>query len=77
MTIGTITSLHDRCFGFVAPDGGRPREDLFFHRSAVADDGFDHLAEGQRVSFDQEADPRNPTRQRAVRVTPVAGEDPT
>ena len=76
MTTGTITSLRDRGFGFVAPDGGNQHQDLFFHRSAVADDGFERLREGQRVSFDQEADPRDPTRQRAVRVTPTPGEDP-
>jgi CspA family cold shock protein len=76
MTTGTIVSLRDRGFGFVAPDGGPPNQDLFFHRSAVADDGFDRLREGERISFDQEADPRDPSRQRAVRVAPVADEDP-
>ena len=74
MTTGTITSLRDRGFGFVAADGGRPHEDLFFHRSAVADDGFERLREGQWVGFDQEADPRDPTRWRAVRVAPIVDE---
>ena len=75
MTTGTITSLRDRGFGFVAADGGRPHEDLFFHRSAVADNGFDLLREGQRVSFDEEPDPRDPSRSRAVRVQPIDDEE--
>lgn len=76
MAQGTIKSLRDRGFGFVAPDGGTDRQDLFFHRSAVADDGFEQLREGQRVAFDQEPDPRDPSRQRAVRVSPI-GDDQT
>ncbi len=72
MTTGTIKSLRERGFGFIAPDGGSAAQDLFFHSSAVADGGFDELREGQEVSFDQEPDPRDPSRQRAVRVAPLA-----
>ena len=72
MTIGTIKSLRERGFGFIAPDGGSAAQDLFFHRTAVADGGFDELREGQEVSFDQEPDPRDPSRQRAVRVSLLA-----
>ena len=75
MPTGTITSLRDRGFGFIAVDGAAA-QDLFFHRSAVADDGFERLREGQAVSFDQEPDLRDPTRQRAVRVAPTTGEGP-
>jgi CspA family cold shock protein len=71
MSQGTIKSLRDRGFGFVAPDGGNDRDDLFFHRSAVANDGFEQLREGQRVGYDQEPDPRDPSRQRAVNVSPM------
>jgi len=72
MTMGTIKTLRDdRGFGFLSPDGSNGRGDLFFHRSAVAGNGFDQLFEGQRVSFEEEPDPRDPTRRRAVRVTPV------
>ena len=77
MATGTVKSLLDRGFGFVAPDNGSANEDLFFHRSAVADDGFDRLREGQRVSFDQEADPRDRSRQRAARVTPITDDEPS
>ena len=69
MTTGTIKSMRDKGFGFIAPDGAAERgEDVFFHRSAVDGDGFDLLREGQRVGFDIEPDPRDPSRKRAVNV---------
>lgn len=68
MASGTIASLRDRGFGFIMPDGATGRGDLFFHRSAVAETSFDQLREGQRVSFDQAPDPRDPSRQRAINV---------
>lgn len=70
MAEGTIRSIRaDRGFGFISPDGGA--EDIFFHTSAVADQGFDQLREGQRVEFEPGTDPRNPTRSRAQNVRPV------
>ena len=76
MATGTIKTIRDdKGFGFVAPDGSGGRNDLFFHRSAVENNGFDLLREGQRVSFDEEPDPRDPSRRRAVRVQLVDDED--
>ena len=73
MAQGTIKSLRDRQgFGFIAPDGGGP--DLFFHQTAVEGDGFRSLREGQRVAYEAGPDPRDPRRNRATRVHPVAGE---
>ena len=75
MATGTIVSLRDRGFGFIARDKGGPRtEALFFHRSAVGGNGFDRLREGQRVRFDVEPDPRDPARPRAVNVEPTGGD---
>ena len=74
MATGIIASLRDRGFGFITRTTKSDRNDLFFHRSSVADDGFDRLREGQAVSFDEEADPRDRNRQRAVNVRP-AGDD--
>lgn len=75
MAIGTIKTIRDdKGFGFVTPDGTSGRNDLFFHRSAVSNDGFDMLREGQRINFDEEPDPRDPTRRRAVRVSPADDE---
>lgn len=71
MTTGTIKRLNDRGFGFITPENGG-NQDVFFHSSSVANEGFDQLREGMQVSFDQEADPRDPSRQRASRVTPTS-----
>ena len=77
MATGTIKTIRDdKGFGFIAPEGSTGRNDLFFHRSAVENNGFDYLREGQEVTFDQEPDPRDPSRQRAVRVRPAGAEAP-
>lgn len=68
MANGTIASLRDRGFGFIMPDGAAAHNDLFFHSTAVAETTFEQLREGQRVSFDEEPDPRDSSRRRAVNV---------
>ena len=68
MASGTIASLRDRGFGFILPEGGSPHNDLFFHSTAVMNSTFDQLQVGQRVSFDEEPDPRDASRRRAVNV---------
>ena len=63
---GQVSKLKtDRGFGFIRSDG---REEVFFHRSSVADNGFDLLREGQEVTFEAEDSPRGP---RARNVRPV------
>lgn len=74
MATGIIKSLRDRGFGFIGRDKASGVSDLFFHQSSVADNGFDRLREGQHVSFDEEADPRDRNRQRAVNVRPADGD---
>lgn len=73
MPTGTIKTIRDdRGFGFISPEGGSGgSQELFFHASAVEGTTFDELKEGQQVSYEQEPDSRNPSRQRAVRVRPV------
>lgn len=74
MADGTIKTIRaEKGFGFIARDGGGSG-DLFFHHSAVASGTFDNLQEGQQVSFDEEPDPRDPSRRRAVNVRPATGE---
>lgn len=68
MATGTIKSLRDRGFGFITPDNGSSTNELFFHANALTDASFDQLHEGQQVTFDQEPDPRDSSRSRAVRV---------
>jgi hypothetical protein len=48
---GVITGLREGGFGFIARDGTQERSDLYFHRSAVAGDGFDALHTGQPFTF--------------------------
>jgi len=43
-------------FGFIVPDGGGP--EVFVHISAVELAGMSSLVEGQKLSFDIQADPR-------------------
>jgi cold shock CspA family protein len=74
MATGTVTTIrNDRGFGFLAPDDApRPdSKDLFFHHTAVPG-GFELLREGQRVTFEQAPDPRDPRRARATDVRPLA-----
>jgi CspA family cold shock protein len=69
---GTIRTIRDdKGFGFLSPEGTNGRNDLFFHRSAVTGAGFDMLREGQEVNYDEEPDPRDPSRRRAVNVTAI------
>lgn len=72
MATGVIKTLRDdKGFGFITPDGTSGRNDIFFHRSALLSGDFDMLQEGQHVSFDEEPDPRDPSRRRAVNVETV------
>ena len=59
MTIGTVKFFNSsKGFGFIAPEGGG--KDVFVHSTAVEMAGLRNLAEGQRVSFDVQADAKGP-----------------
>merc|ERR1719191_1559579 len=54
---GTVAKfLTDRGFGYISPDDGG--SDIFVHFSAIQGSGYRELAEGQRVSFGAEFDPK-------------------
>jgi CspA family cold shock protein len=55
MTTGTVKFFNgQKGFGFIAQEGGGP--DVFVHVSAVERAGMRGLVEGQKISFDIEAD---------------------
>ena len=59
MTIGVVKFFNaTKGFGFISPeDGGK---DIFVHVSAVEASGMRSLMDGQRVSFDVQADKKGP-----------------
>jgi CspA family cold shock protein len=58
MATGTVKFFNSqKGFGFIVQDGGGP--DVFVHISAVERSGMSTLNEGQKLSFDIEADRKN------------------
>jgi arsenate reductase len=57
-------------FGFITPDGGGP--DVFVHATAVEQAELAPLAEGQRLNYEIESDPKG---RKAVKLTTCTGED--
>jgi CspA family cold shock protein len=57
MATGTVKWFNEsKGFGFITPaEGGK---DLFVHFSAIQEQGFKTLTEGQRVSFDVTTGPK-------------------
>ncbi len=69
MSQGVVKKIvSDRGFGFISGE----REDIFFHHSSVADNGFDNLQEGQAVEYEvEEGGGGRGKGPRAASVTPV------
>jgi len=64
---GTVKWFSDeKGFGFITPDeGGR---DLFVHFSGITGDGYKSLAEGAKVTFEEEVSDKGP---KAINVQKV------
>jgi CspA family cold shock protein len=59
MPTGTVKWFSDeKGFGFITPDDGG--KDLFVHFSGISGDGYRSLAEGAKVSYEEEAGPKGP-----------------
>lgn len=66
MNNGTVKWFNaEKGFGFISDENGT---DVFVHFSAIQDEGFKTLEEGQKVTFDTEQDPKDSSKLRAVNV---------
>lgn len=67
MATGTIKWFSDdKGFGFIQPDEGD--KDIFVHRSGIVGDTGAGLAEGAKVSYEEESGDKGP---KAVNVQPI------
>ncbi|NLL19655.1 MAG: cold-shock protein [Clostridia bacterium] len=55
----------EKGFGFIERDGG---SDVFVHFSAIQEEGFKSLAEGQEVEFEIVEGPRGPQAANVVKL---------
>ena len=67
MNYGTVKWFNsEKGYGFIANNAGG--EDVFVHFKSIQSSGYKSLADGQKVSFDIEADPKDSRKLRAVNV---------
>ena len=70
MSTGTVKWFNnEKVFGFISNDD--VSGDVFVHFTAIQSKGFRKLEENQKVTFDVEQDPKNPSRNRAANVKVV------
>ncbi|MFY9396900.1 MAG: cold-shock protein [Desulfomonilia bacterium] len=66
MATGTVKWFNEKKgFGFITEDGGN---DVFVHYSAIKQDGFKTLAEGDKVTFEVVKGPKGPQAANVVKA---------
>lgn len=66
MNSGTVKWFNaEKGYGFITDDNGG---DVFVHFSAIQKEGYKTLEEGQKVTFETEADPKDSKKVRAINV---------
>ena len=69
MNTGTVKFFNSqKGFGFITADDASIG-DIFVHFSAINIDGYKVLEEGQKVTFDIEDDPKDPSKKKAANVS--------
>ncbi len=64
---GTVKWFNDaKGFGFITPENGD--KDCFVHHTAITEEGFRTLSEGQRVEFDVVVGEKGPAAQNVVKL---------
>jgi len=78
---GTVAKwLNHKGIGFITPEGQESKEgeDILVHFQQIkqeSEDGFKSLAQGSKVEYELEEDPKNPEKKVAVNVTGENGDD--
>lgn len=68
MNTGTVKWFDaQKGYGFITDETNGT--DVFVHFSSIQTDGFKSLEEGQKVTFDLEADPKDSRKSKAVNVS--------
>ena len=66
MPEGTVKWFNaSKGFGFIEQDNGK---DVFVHHSAIQEEGYKSLDEGQRVSFEIVDGPKGPAAENVVKL---------
>ena len=66
---GTVKWFNNtKGYGFISQEAGA---DVFVHYSAIQEDGFKSLREGEQVEFDVKVGPRGPQAEKVVRSQPA------